>query len=61
MASTTDKTKGMLITTYKKNHLDEKCTVYYANTLLENVDSVKLLGVHVNKYLTWKDQFTKTA
>ncbi len=52
MAYNNDTTKGMLITTYQKEtHLDEnELAVYYANTLLENIDSVKLVGVHIDKY-----------
>ncbi len=29
--------------------------------ILENVDSVNLMGVHVDKYLTWEDHVTKTG
>ncbi len=55
MASDTDKTKRMVIATYQKEvHLDKnELIVYYDNTLLENVDSMKLLGV--SKYLPWND------
>ncbi len=63
MASNTDKTNGMLITTYQKEILlgKNERTAYHDNTLLENVHSVKLLGFHVYKYLTWKVHVTKTS
>jgi hypothetical protein len=63
MAANTDKTKAMMITTYQKEaKLPKKeLTVYYDNNKLENVNSEKLLGVKVDKYLTWKEHVNKTA
>ncbi len=60
MASNTNKTKVMLITIYEKRYPLRKneLTVYCYNTLLKNVT---LLGVHVDKYLTWKYHVTNTT
>ncbi len=57
------KTKTMLVTTYQKLvHLPTKeLDVYYDNTKLENVESEKLLGVKIDKHLSWKDQIDKVA
>jgi hypothetical protein len=58
-----DKTKVMLITTHQKEakldstHLGVICN----NTELENVNSSKLLGVIIDKNLTWKYHIDKTA
>ncbi len=60
-----DKTKAMLITTYQKeSKLPKKeLTNLFNNTQLTNVNSEKLLGVNIDKHLTWKDHIhvSKTA
>ncbi len=63
MAINCDKTKVMLITTFqKKAKLDSThVSVICNNTELENVNSNKLLGVIIDKNLTWKFHIHKTA
>ncbi len=63
MAINGDKTKVMLITTYQKEaKLDSThVSVICDNTELENVNSNKLLGVIIDKNLTWKCHIDKTA
>ncbi len=58
-----DKTKVMLITTYKKEaKLDSThVSVICDNTELENVNSNKLLDVIIDKNLIWKFHIDKTA
>ena len=63
MAANGDKTKVMLVTTYQKEaKLPKKeLTVYYDNKPLKSVDSEKLLGVKIDKHLTWKEHVNQTA
>ncbi len=57
-----DKTKVMLITTYKKEaKLDSThVSVICDNTELENMNSNKLLGGIIDKNITWKFHINKT-
>ncbi len=63
MATNCDRTKVMLTTTYQKEtNLD--CThikITCQNKELENLNSQKLMGVIVDKNLTWKFHIDKTA
>ncbi len=63
MAANTDKTKCMLITTFQKATRLPRTdlNIVLDNATLDNVDSEKLLGVIVDKYLTWKHLVDKTA
>ena len=63
MVGNSDKTKAMLITTYQKEaKLPKKeLTIFFQHMQLKNVNSEKLLGVKIDKYLTWKDHVNKTA
>ena len=63
MVGNGDKTKAMLITTYQKESKFPKkeLTIFFNNTQLKNVNSEKLLGVEIDKHLTWKDHVNKTA
>ena len=63
MVANIDKTKAMIITTYQKAAKLPRCTlnVLYDNVPLENVDNEKLLGVIVDKHLTWKHHVDKTC
>ncbi len=55
MATNTTKTHSMLVTTWQKLlHLDKKeMEVYYEGQKLENSESEKVLGVIIDKHLTW--------
>ncbi len=63
MVGNGDKTKAMLITTYRKeSKLHKKeLTIFFNYTQLKNVNSEKRLGVKNNKHLTLKDHVNKTA
>ncbi len=63
MVANTDMTKCMLITTFQKaTRLPRtNLNIVLDNITLDNVDSEKLLGVIVDKYLTWKHHVDKTA
>ena len=52
----TPKSNCMLICTYqKRQHLEtDQLTLYLYDTLLKNVESQKILGLHIDKNLTWK-------
>ncbi len=54
MVANTDKTKCMLITKFQKatRHSRTDINIVLDNVTLDNVDSEKLLGVIVDKYLT---------
>ena len=53
----------MLITTYQKEIKLERSNlkVTYKGSALENVKSEKLLGVVIDKHLTWKEHIDKTC
>ena len=57
------KTKTMLVTTYQKlTHLETKeLDIYYDELKLENVNSEKLLGVIIDKRLSWREHVDKVA
>ncbi len=59
----TDKTKCMLITTFQKATRLPRTdlNIVLDNVTLDNVDSEKLLGVIIDKYLAWKYHVGKTA
>ncbi len=63
MVANTEKTKCMLITTFQKATKLPRTdlNIILDNVTLDNVDSEKLLGVIVDKYLTWKHYADKTA
>ncbi len=63
MVANTDKTKCMLITTFQKATRLPRTdpNIVLDNVTLYNVDSEKLLGVIVDKYVTWKHDVDKTA
>ncbi len=63
MAVNAEKTKVMLITTYQKETRlqSSNINVNFNETSLENVASEKLLGVVIDKHLTWKSHIDKTA
>ncbi len=58
-----EKTKAMLVTTYQRaTHLDtQTLDVNYDGVALCNVDCEKLLGVNVDKHLSWREQVNKVA
>ncbi len=57
------KTKVMLVTTYQRETKlqTSEIKINFNNTMLENVNSEKLLGVIIHKHLSWKDHIDKTA
>ena len=61
MALNPSKTKCMLITTrQKRQNMKHKFTTpYISNCQIEEVDSHKLLGVTIDKNLTWRDHISK--
>ncbi len=63
MVINADKTKVMLRTKYQKEaKLSSSVTnVNFNDTLLENVNAEKLLGVVIDTHLSWKDHIHKTA
>ncbi len=63
MADNQDKSKAMIITTYQKaTRLETKeLDVTYDGSKLQNVDSENLLGIKIDKHLSWKDQVDKVA
>jgi ribonuclease P/MRP protein subunit RPP40 len=63
MAINADKTKVMLVTTHQKQTKlpSSVINVHLNDTLLENVNAEKLLGVVIDKHLSWKDHINKTA
>ncbi len=63
MVTNTDKTKCMLITTFKKatRLLRTDLNIVLDNVTLDDVDSKKLLEVIVDMYLTWKHHVDKNA
>ena len=58
MAVNETKTKTMLITTYQKETVMKanSINVTYQGANLENVESEKILGVQIDKHLTWENQ-----
>ncbi len=58
-----DKTKAMWITIYRQAiRLETKeLNVTYDGSKLQNVDSENLLGIKIDKNLSWKDQVDKVA
>ncbi len=58
-----EKTKVMLFTTYHRETKlqTSEIKVNFNNTMLENVNSEKLLGVIIGKHLSWKHDIDKTA
>ncbi len=58
-----DKTEVMLVSTYQKEVKLPSSTinVNFNGTLLENVNTEKLLGVMSGTHLSWKDQINKTT
>ncbi len=56
-----DKSKAMLITNYQNaNRLETKeLNVTYDGNKLQNVDSENLIGIKIDKNLSWKDQVEK--
>ncbi len=63
MVANTGKTKWMFITTFQKTTRLPRAdlNIVLDNVTLDNVDSEKLLGVIVDKYLTCKHHVDKTA
>ncbi len=63
VAVNADKTKVMLVTTYQKEAKlsSSVINVNFNDTLLANVNPEKLLGVVIDKHLSWKDHINKTA
>ena len=59
MVANETKTKGMLVTTWQKRismpESDRELSVHMNGLELENVSSEKLLGVIVNKNLSWEE------
>ncbi len=62
MVANTDKTKCMLITIFQKATRIPRTdlNIVLDNATLDNVDNEKLLGVIVDRYLTWKHHVDKT-
>ncbi len=58
-----DKSKAMIITTYQKpTWLETKeRNITYDGSKLQNVDSENLLGIKIDKNLSWKSQVDKVA
>ncbi len=56
-------TKVMLVTTYQRETKLQisEIKVNFNNTMLENVKSEKLLGVSIDKHLSWRHHIDKTA
>ncbi len=63
MVANTDTTKCMLIAAFQKATTLQKTdlNIVLDNVTLDNIDSEKLLGVIVEKYLTWKHHVDKNA
>ncbi len=61
MAVNADKTKVMIVTNYQKEAKlsSSVINVNFNDTLLENVNAEKLLGVVIDKHLSWKDLFKR--
>ena len=61
MAINPSKTTCMVIGSRQKlTHLSD-ITLYVDNTKLQNVDTQKLLGIHIDKHLTWKAHINATC
>ncbi len=63
MVVNAEKTKVMLVTTnLRETKLQtSEFKVNFNNTMLENVNSEKLLGVIIDKHLSWKHHIDKNA
>ncbi len=63
MAVNAEKTKVMLVTTHQRETKLQisEIKVNFNNTMLENVNSEKLLVVIIDKHLSCKHHFDKTA
>ncbi len=63
MTVNAEKTKVMLATAYQRETKlqTSEIKVIFNNTMLENVNSGKLLGVISDKHLIWKHHIDKTA
>ncbi len=63
MAVNAEQTKVMLVTTYQRETQlqTSEIKVNFNNTMLENVISEKLLGVIIDKHLSWKHHIDKTS
>ncbi len=63
MAANAEITKVMFVTTYQRETKlqTSEIKVNFNNTMLENVNSEKLLGVIIDKHLSWKHHIDKTA
>lgn len=63
MVANTDKTKSMLITTQQRQARLPRSdlNVVFNDVTLENVEKEKLLGVTVDKHLTWRHHVDRTA
>ncbi len=63
MAVNAEKTKVLLVTTYQKETKlqTSEIKVNFNNTMLENVNSEKILVVIIDKHLSWKLHIDKTA
>ncbi len=57
MAVNQDKSKAMLITTYQNDTRLEikELNLTYDDSKLQNVDSENLVGIKIDKHLSWKD------
>ncbi len=57
------KTKVILVTTYQRETKLQisEIKLNFNNTMLENVNSEKLLGIIIDKHLSWKHHIDKTA
>ncbi len=62
MAVNADKTKVMLVNTNQKEAKlsSSIINVYFNDTLLENVNAEKLIGVVIDWHPIWKDHINKT-
>ena len=58
-----EKTKSMLVTTHQKASTlpTDQLDIVYDNSTLQNVETEKLLGVVIDKHLSWKRQVDKVA
>ncbi len=49
--------KVQIIGLYKRVPKNTNVTVKYENQILEQVNSAKVLGIHIYSYLTWQNQY----
>ncbi len=63
MSVNAENDKVMLVTIYNRETKlqTSEIKVIFNNTMLENVNSEKLLGVIIDKHLSWKHHIDKTS